>query len=230
MTVKVKICGVTNKEDAFWASSLGADFIGLNLYKNSIRKVSLKNAKEIVSSLASYTYFVGVFVDESLEEILKVVNKIGINYIQLHGNEEVEYCKNLKLSTSNIKIIKVFKIKPEVEIKNIEEYAENLYQKIFQYKEYIDYILFDTYIETESGGTGEIFCWSVVKKFKEKMQTENLSINFFVAGGLNTDNVEKVIEELDPWAVDVASGVERLPRRKDFGKMKEFIRKVKSIK
>ncbi|MFN3550621.1 MAG: phosphoribosylanthranilate isomerase [Endomicrobiia bacterium] len=230
MAVKVKICGITNKEDAFWASSLGADFIGLNFYKNSIRKVSLKNAKDIVNSLPSYTCVVGVFVDESLEEILKICSKVSFNYVQLHGNEEVEYCKNLKLSNSNIKIIKVFKIKPEVEIQNMEGYVESLYQKISQYKEYIDYLLFDTYIETEPGGTGEIFCWSVVKKLKEKMQNENFNINFFIAGGLNTDNVEKLIEELEPWGVDVASGVERLPRRKDFDKMKEFIRKVKSVK
>lgn len=230
MATKIKICGITNKEDAFWASSLGADFIGLNFYKNSIRKVSLKNAKEIISSLPSYTNTVGVFVDENLEEVIKTCSKVGISYVQLHGNEDVEYCKNLKLSKSDIKIIKVFKIKPEVEIQNLEEYVISLYEKIFQYQGYIDYLLFDTYIETEPGGTGETFCWSVVKNFKNKMQNENFNINFFVAGGLNIDNVEKVIEELEPWGVDVASGVERLPRRKDFDKMKEFIRKVKSLR
>jgi phosphoribosylanthranilate isomerase len=226
---KVKICGITNKEDAFWASSLGADFIGLNFYKNSIRKVSLKNAKEIVSSLPSYTLPVGVFVYEEVEELAKTCKKVGINYVQLHGREDVEYCKVLKLTLSEVKIIKVFKIKPEVEQQQLQEYSKNLFDQILLYKDYIDFILFDTYIETEPGGTGETFCWSVVKEIKNLLQSNNILLNFFVAGGLNENNVGEVVELLEPFGVDVSSGVERLPRRKDFEKMKNFIRKVKSF-
>jgi len=226
---KIKICGITNKEDAFWASSLGADFIGLNFYKNSIRKVSVKNAKEIVSSLPSYTLPVGVFVDEEVEELAKTCKKVGINYVQLHGREDVEYCKVLKLTLSEIKIIKVFKIKPEVEQQQLQEYSKNLFDQILLYKDYIDFILFDTYIETEPGGTGETFCWSVVKEIKNLLQNNNILLNFFVAGGLNESNVSGVVELLEPFGVDVSSGVERLPRRKDFEKMKNFIRKVKSF-
>ncbi len=226
---KVKICGITNKEDAFWASSLGADFIGLNFYKNSIRKVSVKNAKEIVSTLPSYTLAVGVFVDEEIEELLKTCRKTGINYVQLHGNEDVEYCKVLKLTFNEIKIIKVFKIKPEVEQQQLQEYSKNLFDKILLYKDYIDYLLFDTYIDLEPGGTGETFCWSVVKEIKNLLQSNNILLNFFIAGGLNENNVGEVIELLEPFGVDVASSVERLPRRKDFEKMKNFIRKVKSF-
>jgi phosphoribosylanthranilate isomerase len=226
---KVKICGITNKEDAFWASSLGADFIGVNFYKNSIRKVSLKNAKEIVSSLSSYTLPVGVFVDEEVEELAKTCKKVGINYVQLHGREDVEYCKVLKLTLSEVKIIKVFKIKPEVEQQQLQEYSKNLFDQILLYKDYIDFILFDTYIETEPGGTGETFCWSVVKEIKNLLQSNNILLNFFVAGGLNENNVGEVVELLEPFGVDVSSGVERLPRRKDFEKMKNFIRKVKSF-
>jgi len=226
---KVKICGITNKEDAFWASSLGADFIGLNFYKNSIRKVSVKNAKEIVSSLPSYTSPVGVFVDEEVEELAKTCKKVGINYVQLHGREDVEYCKVLKLTLSEVKIIKVFKIKPEVEQQQLQEYSKNLFDQILLYKDYIDFILFDTYIETEPGGTGETFCWSVVKEIKNLLQSNNILLNFFVAGGLNENNVGEVIVLLEPFGIDVSSGIERLPRRKDFEKMKDFIRKVKSF-
>ena len=227
---KVKICGITNKEDAFWASSLGADLIGLNFYKNSIRKVSVSNAKEIVFSLPKFTTPVGVFVDEELEQLIKICKKIGIFYVQLHGNESVEYCKELKLRFPEIKIIKVIKIKPEYEEKqNIQEYINTIFEQVKQFAEIVDYIMFDTYIETAVGGTGEKFDLNVLLEVKNLLLKENININIFVAGGLNADNVEEVVELLEPWCVDVCSGVERLPRRKDFEKMKVFIRKVKNL-
>jgi phosphoribosylanthranilate isomerase len=227
---KVKICGITNKEDAFWASSLGTDFIGINFYKDSVRKVSVSNAKEIVSSLPKFTIAVGVFVDEELDQVIKICKKVGITYVQLHGNETVEYCKELKLKFPEIKIIKVIKIKPGYENQqNIQEYVNTIFEQVKHFSEVVDYIMFDTYIETAVGGTGEKFDWNVLVEIKNLLQKENININFFVAGGLNADNVEEVVELLDPWCVDVCSGVERLPRRKDFEKMKVFIRKVKNI-
>jgi phosphoribosylanthranilate isomerase len=227
---KVKICGITKKEDAFWASSLGTDFIGINFYKDSVRKVSISNAKEIVSSLPKFTIAVGVFVDEELDQVIKICKKVGITYVQLHGNETVEYCKELKLKFPEIKIIKVIKIKPGYENQqNIQEYVNTIFEQVKHFSEVVDYIMFDTYIETAVGGTGEKFDWNVLVEIKNLLQKENININFFVAGGLNADNVEEVVELLDPWCVDVCSGVERLPRRKDFEKMKVFIRKVKNI-
>ncbi|MCS7152179.1 MAG: phosphoribosylanthranilate isomerase [Endomicrobia bacterium] len=226
---KVKICGITNKEDAFWASSLGADFIGLNFCKTSIRKVSVKNAKQIVETLPQYTSAVGVFVDESQEEIIKICKKVRINIIQLHGGENIEYCKSLKQKKQDFVIIKVFKIKQSSEIQNQGEYINSLYEAIIQYLPYIDYLMFDTYIDDQLGGTGRTFSWEIVAMLKELFIKNNIEIKFFIAGGLNEENVKDVIELLSPWAVDVASGVERLPRRKDFEKMKSFIRKVKSL-
>jgi phosphoribosylanthranilate isomerase len=227
---KVKICGITNKEDAFWASSLGADFIGVNFYKNSVRKVSVSNAKEIVSSLPKFTTPVGVFVDEELDQLIKICKKVGISYVQLHGNETVEYCKGLKMKLPDVKIIKVIKIKPKCEDQqNIQEYINSIFEQVKQFSEVVDYIMFDTYIDTVVGGTGEMFDWNVLVEIKNLLQKENININFFVAGGLNADNVEEVVELLEPWCVDVCSGVERLPRRKDFEKMKTFIRKVKNV-
>jgi phosphoribosylanthranilate isomerase len=227
---KVKICGITNKEDAFWASSLGTDFIGVNFYKNSVRKVSVSNAKEIVSSLPKFTPAVGVFVDEELDQLIKICKKVVITYVQLHGNETVEYCKELKLKFPEIKIIKVIKIKPGYENQqNIQESVNTIFEQVKHFSEVVDYIMFDTYIETAVGGTGEKFDWNVIVEVKNLLQKENININFFVAGGLNADNVEEVVELLDPWCVDVCSGVERLTRRKDFEKMKVFIRKVKNI-
>lgn len=229
MSTKVKICGITNKQDAFWASSLGADFIGLNFCKDSIRKVSLKNAKEIVQSLPSYTAAVGVFVDESLENIIKICNKTGIKIVQLHGNENVEFCKQLRSLMPECAIIKVIKIKQASEIPNMQDYINEMYQTIVEYLPYVNYILFDTYVEGQLGGTGETFSWDVINKLKELFIQNNIDFKFFIAGGLTEQNVEEVIELLSPWAVDVSSGVERLPRRKDFDKMKNFIRTVKKL-
>lgn len=226
---KIKICGITNKEDAFWASSLGADFIGLNFVKNSLRKVSIDNAKEIIMSLPSYTSCVGVFFNEDAKEILKICKKLNVNYIQLHGEETSDFCQNLKLEQPQLKIIKTIKIKPKQEIpqNEINEYISEISLKIEKYLPYVDYILFDTHLENQAGGTGKTFEWSLLKQIKENFNVMNKQFNFFVAGGLTPENVEEVVDFLEPWGVDVASGVERLPRRKDFEKMKIFIRKVK---
>lgn len=227
---KVKICGITNKEDAFWASSLGADFIGLNFVKDSIRKVSLSNAKQIIDSLPSYTSCVGVFLNEDITQLIKVCKKLNINYVQLHGEETLEYCNQLKLDLPQVNIIKTIKIKPKEDITQQEEdYVLELSKKIEEFLPYVEYILFDTYIEDQSGGTGKIFSWSIVKRIKEIFNNKSIQFKFFIAGGLTAENVEEAIENLEPWGVDVASGVERLPRRKDFEKMKVFIRKVKNI-
>lgn len=228
---KVKICGITNKEDAFWASSLGADFVGLNFYKNSLRKVSVNNARDIVASLPPYTTAVGIFVNEQVENIIKICKKTKIFYVQLHGDEDVKFCQQLRISFPEVKIIKVVKIKPEnmLDTTNIQEYVKNIYNKVVEYVELVNYFLFDTYVESEVGGTGVTFCWQTVAEIKNLLIQNNIQINFFVAGGLNVDNVEEVVELLDPWCVDVCSAVERLPRRKDYQKMKDFIRKVKSL-
>ncbi len=229
--VKVKICGITNKEDAFWSSSLGADFIGINFCKDSIRKVSVNNAKEIVANIPPYTTAVGVFVNEPVEQLLKTCKKVNLNFVQLHGSEDIEYCKKLKETSPSTKIMKVFRIKPSIELQgvNVQEYSQKLFEEIKSFIPFIDYVLFDTYVETQLGGTGETFCWDVILELKKLFQDDNIQLNFFIAGGLTPENVEEVIEKVEPWGVDVASGVERLPRRKDYDKMKNFIRKVKNL-
>lgn len=226
---KVKICGITNKEDAFWASSLGADYIGLNFYKNSIRKVSIKNAKDIVSSLPKFTVPVGVFVNESEENVINTISKIGISHLQFHGDESVEMCKSIKNSFPGIKIIKVIKIRPGVieEENEKQMYIKNLFSTIEMYLPYIDFLLFDTFIEGQIGGTGQRFNYEILQEIKKLMIENNVNMNFFVSGGLTPENVKEVIDLFTPYGVDVSSGVERLPRRKDFDKMKNFIRAVK---
>lgn len=220
---KVKICGITNKEDAFWASSLGADFIGINFVEESPRKVSTTTAKEIIESLPKYVSAVGVFMNKDVKEISKVVKKVGFGYVQLHGDETKEYCMEIKKIFPQIKIIKVIKIKPDKNF--LQEYLDY----IKEFVTVVEFFLFDTYVESVAGGSGEVFDWSVVCEIKTLLEQENLKIDFFVAGGLNSENVTDVVEKLEPYGVDVASGVERLPRRKDFEKMKSFIRSAKSV-
>ncbi|MBN1621655.1 MAG: phosphoribosylanthranilate isomerase [Endomicrobiales bacterium] len=209
--VKVKICGVTNSGDATTVASLGADYIGFNFYKQSPRKISVKNAKEIVAKLPPFITPAAVFVDEELESLLKIVKKCGFKMIQLHGDEPPEYCSQIKSSLS-LPLIKAFRIADE----------ESL-EKISSYQDIADYFLLDTYVHGEPGGTGEVFNWDLALKAKE------LGKPVFLAGGLNPDNVSEAIEKVQPFAVDTASGVERLPTRKDFDKMKNFIRTVKGF-
>jgi phosphoribosylanthranilate isomerase len=209
--IKVKICGVTNLDDALLVTNLGAEYIGFNLAKDSARKVSVANAKEIVSKLPPFISPVGVFVDEELQDAAKAAKKCAFKFIQLHGSESPEYCKQLFELTA-MPVIKAFRIRDEASILQIPAY-----------KEAVKYVLLDAFVPGESGGTGESFNWDLALKALD------YGIPVFLAGGLTPENVEDAVEKVRPFAVDVASGVERLTRRKDFDKMKAFIRSVRGL-
>jgi len=209
--LKIKICGITNSEDAGLASMLGADYIGLNFCKESPRKVSLQNASKIFDALPPFTTAVGVFVDEPMVDIKKIIKKVGFEIIQLHGSESQDYC--LELKALGVKVIKAFRVNSKETIDNAKKYLECS-----------DYFLFDSFSEGVAGGTGEVFDLDLILGAKE------LGKPFFLAGGLTPENVAQAIEKVHPFAVDVASGVERLPSRKDFEKMKLFVKAVRSIK
>jgi phosphoribosylanthranilate isomerase len=211
--IKVKICGICNLEDANLAASLGADYIGLNFYKESPRKVSLKMAKDIIALLPPFTLPVAVFVDEPIGDLVKLLAKTGFDAVQLHGSETPEYCKEVKEKT-NIKVIKAFRISDEASV-----------EAAIAYLECCDYFLFDAYVPGEPGGTGEVFNWDLVLTMKVK----GINKPFFLAGGLTPENVGMAIEKVEPFGVDTASGVERLPKKKDFEKMKQFIREARGL-
>ncbi|MCB4790623.1 MAG: phosphoribosylanthranilate isomerase [Elusimicrobia bacterium] len=204
---KVKICGVTYLKDAVLVASLGADYIGLNFCKASPRKVSVKMAKDILAKMPPFITSVAVFVDEDITEAAKILKKCGFKMIQLHGSESVEYCSNIKAQT-NLPVIKAFRIADE-----------NSLNEIAAYKDCADYFLLDAHVPGVAGGTGETFNWDFALKAKE------LGKPVFLAGGLAPDNVLAAIQKVDPFCVDTASGVERLPTKKDYDKMKDFIRK-----
>ncbi len=211
--VQVKICGVTNEEDALWAANLGTDFIGLNFYSGSPRKVSADKAQEIATKLPPFVKSVGVFVDPDLEDIEKILKKVPLAAVQLHGSETRELLEKIK-SQFRVQIWKAVKVKDEESLKAITDFAG-----------LADQILLDTFKDGAEGGTGESFDWSLAVKAKA------LGLPIFLAGGLNPENVAEAIAAVEPKGVDVASGVEKdgHPKKKDMEKMKKFISKAKGL-
>jgi phosphoribosylanthranilate isomerase len=209
--VKIKVCGITNFKDASSAVALGADFLGFIFHKDSPRNVSVKAAAEIIKKLPLVFQSVGVFVDEAPDVIVKTVKKCGLNAIQLHGSETPEFCSSLRdaltaAGLSSVKLIKAFKVKEAVAPKQIVSYAG-----------VVNFILLDTYSAEAEGGTGAVFDWDAA------VDAKKYGIAMFFAGGLTPENVVEAVEKVQPFAVDVSSGVERLQRRKDFDKLKRFI-------
>ncbi|OIO74455.1 MAG: hypothetical protein AUJ85_05570 [Elusimicrobia bacterium CG1_02_37_114] len=211
---KIKICGITNLKDAMYSATLGADYLGFNFYKKSERKISVKMASEIISKLAGFVQPVGVFVDEEIENVVNIATQCPLKLIQLHGRETPEYCTQL-YEKCPLPQIKAFKIKGEGTLRYISQYKDSPFS----------YFLLDAYAPGEEGGTGETFNWDIALRVQELFISKPL----FLAGGLMPENVKEAIEKVHPYAVDVASGVERLPRRKDYEKLKQFIVLAKSV-
>jgi phosphoribosylanthranilate isomerase len=210
--VKVKICGVTNCDDALLVANLGAEYVGFNFFKDSPRKVSVKLAKDVIAKLPPFILPVGIFVNEEVRDLVKTVKKCGLKMAQLHGQESPEYCRQVAAETG-IPVIKSFAIADEKSLELIPPYQQA-----------VNYFLLDACVPGTPGGTGEVFNWELAVKAKD------FGKPIFLAGGLTPDNVSAAIEKVQPFAVDVASGVERLPKRKDYDKMKNFIRRARGLK
>ena len=199
---RLKICGITNLSDAEIAVDYGADAIGF-VFAESERKVSKETVKNIVQKLPPFVTLVGLFVNEAAKGIKEICKYCGINTIQLHGNEPPDFLHNLR----QFKIIKAFRIRNESDIHQIETYQANA-------------ILLDGYVENKMGGTGTTFDWKIVKKIKT-------SSPIIIAGGLTHVNVLEAIKIAKPYGVDVSSGVEIHPGKKDKQLIRKFIDAVK---
>ena len=209
--IKIKICGVTNLQDALWAVNLGTDYIGLNFYPPSPRKISPKNAKGIVAKLPPFVVPVGIFVDEGVPAIAKLVKSVPLKAVQLHGRETPEVCRELK--ALEVQVIKTISLQGPL---NAAEWSG--------YRDSVDFFLFDNGSGQEPGGNGRTFDWSWLQSAAE------LGKPWFLAGGLTPDNVGEAVKKIRPPMVDVCSGIERLPTRKDFEAMKRFVQIVRSVK
>ncbi len=208
---KIKICGITNLQDALWSVNLGTDYIGLNFYPPSPRKVSPKGAKEIVGKLPPFVIPVGIFVDESVSVISKLIKSVPLKAVQLHGTETPEMCAQLK--ALGVQVIKAIRLS-----------APLVAAEWTAYRNHVDYFLIDNGAGKEPGGNGETFDWSWLEAASE------LRKPWFLAGGLNPQNIADALKKAHPPLVDVCSGVERLPTRKDFDAMKAFVQTVRAAK
>ena len=202
---KVKICGNTNVEDIQLASSLGADYLGL-IFTESKRRVSLETARSLIRSQPNFKNFVGVFANQSKDEVLGTTQELGLRILQFHGEETALYCHSFM--EKGYQVIKTFRIKDKMGLKRIDEFN-------------VTDFLFDTYYHEERGGTGTPFRWDLIE------DRPYVHEKLFLAGGLNPKNLREAIQKVKPFAVDVASGVEQSPGKKDPRLLAEFIRIAK---
>jgi phosphoribosylanthranilate isomerase len=201
---KIKICGITNKRDAIAVAELMPDMMGFVFYNGSKRYVEPKTVRDIVNELPPFIAKVGVFVDMEKSKVIEIAEECSLDMLQFHGDETPGYCADLK---DPYKIIKAFRIKDAGSLKGINDYD-------------IDFYMLDSYSSKEKGGTGEIFNWKIIDNF-EFLRPVILS------GGLTPDNVRDAIEKVSPYGVDVSSGVEMSPGKKDILLMKKFVENVR---
>jgi phosphoribosylanthranilate isomerase len=206
MSVIVKICGITNVEDGLAAAGAGADALGFIFYKESPRYVPIEKAATIIRDLPSPTVKVGVFVDADEEMVYHAIRECGLNLLQFHGAESPEYCVQFGLMS-----MKAFQIRD----------AQSLSQLI-AFK--TDAWLLDAYSPSKLGGTGERFDWDLAIEARKSGRP------IFLAGGLTPDNVAEAVRHVEPYAVDVSSGVEALPGKKDHAKVTAFVAAAKTAR
>jgi phosphoribosylanthranilate isomerase len=201
--VRVKICGITNLEDAKAAIDLGADALGFNFYRRSPRYVEPINAKPIVEALPPLVSLVGIFVDEfSPERILSIIHAIGIGSVQLHGSESPDYARKI----SELRLIKAFRVDEKFEVGQLVSYRVGAY-------------LLDAYDPKQVGGTGQTFNWDIAIAAKQHGRV-------ILAGGLGPENVYDAILHVRPYAVDICSSIESEPGKKDLAKMETLFREI----
>jgi phosphoribosylanthranilate isomerase len=205
---KVKICGITNLEDARLSVKFGADALGFNFYPKSPRYITPEIARKIIEQLPKEILKVGVFVNESLEKIAEIAETAKLDALQLHGEETPEFAKELKAKTG-LEIIKAFRVSPEFKPGDVLKYE-------------VEAILLDAYNPKEHGGTGETFDWEIAKRMQE------IFPKMYLAGGLTHENIVTAIRNIKPFFVDVCSGVESKKGKKDKVKLINFIKSVKN--
>lgn len=218
--VWIKICGITNEDDAIKISNLGANALGFILSTESVRKINPGRAKEIMLALADrfkngqikkLLSLVGVFVNEDINKVLEIAEELRLDYIQLSGDETIAYLKEIKKHNRNIKLIKLIRIKSDFLS------TETMFNRIQDFKKYADFFLLDTFKENIYGGTGESYNWRIVKNWGQEFPV-------ILAGGLDCENVAEAIQIVKPFGVDASTRLEKSPGKKDIKKVGIFIK------
>lgn len=198
---RVKICGITTPEDAVVADELGAHAVGM-IFASSPRRITAEQAKTIHAVLSPWVIRVGVFVDAALDEIASVLDKVPLDAVQLHGSETPEDAAAVR-RRFGVRTIKAIRVRDQNSLRRLADYD-------------VDAFLLDTYVAGQPGGTGKTFDWSLAVPLVERFR-------IILAGGLTVGNVAEAVSQVKPYAVDVSSGVERSPGRKDHQLVKEFM-------
>jgi phosphoribosylanthranilate isomerase len=199
--VEVKICGITNLEDALVAVSAGASALGFNFYRRSSRFIEPEAARRIVAQLPATVLTVGVFVNEDgPEEVARIADRAGVRAAQLHGDESPLYCRALK----DLVVIKALRVGPRFEPESAAEYET-------------DAVLLDAFAGKMRGGTGHVIDWELARRTRE------LIPKLFLAGGLSPETVAEAIRVVEPYGVDACSRLECAPGRKDASRVSAFI-------
>lgn len=206
---KVKICGLTNLQDARFVSGALAHFMGFIFYEDSPRYIEPAQAGAIINWIAG-PRCVGVFVNQPMDDVNVIARQTGIDLIQLHGTESPEYCELIEKP-----IIKAIHIADD-------DSEEEIRRRIEPYLSKVEYLMFDTKVENMWGGTGTTFDWKLVKDVAG-------DIPFFLSGGLNSENVRSACRSVKPYAVDLSSSLEREPGTKDYDKVEKFMDEMNDI-
>jgi phosphoribosylanthranilate isomerase len=205
MAVKVKICGMTNPQDAAVAAEAGADLIGMIFYEKSPRAVTMDAARAIARAVPPWVVRVGVFVNPTDDLVREAIAMGDLSMLQFHGDEAPDFCRQFGLLT-----LKAFRMRDERTLEELPKYRT-------------DGWLLDTYSAAAAGGTGETFNWDLA------VRAVALGRPVFLAGGLTPENVAEAVRKVNPWGVDVASGVEARPGVKDHAKVRDFITAARNI-
>jgi phosphoribosylanthranilate isomerase len=205
MPVKVKICGITNLPDGLAAAEGGADALGFVFWEQSPRCISVEAAAGLIRQLPPFVIKVGVFVNAREDLVVRAARECGLNLLQFHGEESPEYCAQFGLMT-----MKAFRIRDAASLQAAPDY-------------HTDAWLFDAYAPDKPGGTGETFNWDLA------LQARGWGRPIFLAGGLTPENVAEAVRRARPYAVDVSSGVEAAPGKKDHAKVRAFIQAAKAV-
>lgn len=200
--IPTKICGITNLVDAKVAVENGASAIGFIFYEKSPRAISIENAKSISKQLSYSVGCVGVFVNQNKDFIDKTISEVQLNMIQLHGDESANFCNQFE-----VPVLKAVRIKNEASLSVMDQYN-------------VAGFLLDTFSNQQYGGTGETFDWSLIN--------EQIDTPIILSGGLNPDNILDAIDSVNPAAIDVNSGVELSPGKKDHQKINLLFENLKN--
>lgn len=205
---KVKICGITNYDDALLAVKYGVDELGFNFYDKSSRFVTTETAGKMIHDMPSRIGKVGVFVNEELDEVATIAKQCGLTAIQLHGDEDALFVEEIR-SRTKLFVIKALRVGSDFDVSQASSFGS-------------DAILLDAYSPIERGGTGDTFDWSIAKAIVDS------GLPVYLAGGLSAENVTDAIKQVQPFAVDACSKLELSPGKKDAKRMKTFISAVRN--